>query len=234
MNFIKKIFEGKIDESVQRQFRKFGKGVYEGRAVAELAVGKGVKVKTTYEFANELVRFLAGTIKNRARISGGIITAKDIRSTVGFEIKEVKQFAGVKTYIIDTEASKEQLIKALDTFPEAVFCLSFSTDYGSLKTKVKSPKSMAKATKGGKKIKADYCIFETPHREFKNEFAFDVPEDFKKLTAVHTFDIKEIIIPPEYKKDYEKARHFAKRKGTIIRALVVDGKEFKREKDFIV
>ena len=233
MNFIQKIFEGKIDESVQKQFRKFGKGTYEGRAVVEISVGKELKVKTTYEFTNEFVRFLAGTIKGKAKVEGGIITAKDIRSS-GLEVKGVKQFAGIKTYIIDADLTKEQILKVLDSFPDAVFCLSFSTDYGKLSTKVKSPKSGAKATKGRDKIKADYCTFNTPHKEFKKEFAFDVQEDFKKLSAVHTFDIKEIIIPPEYKKDFEKARLYAKRKGHIIRALVVDGKEFKREKEFII
>ncbi len=234
MNFIKKIFEGKIDESVQKQFRKFGRGVYEGRAVVEVSAGKGVKVKTTYEFANEFVRFLAGTIKGKAHVTGGIITTKDVRNAGICEIKDVKQFAGVKTYMIDSELTKEQILKALDLFQDAVFCLSFSTDYGSLDTKVKSPKSMAKATKGGKKIKADYCTFITSHQEFKKEFAFDVQEDFKKLTIVHAFDIKEIVIPQEYKKDFEKARLYAKRKGSVIRTLLVDGKEFKREKEFII
>ena len=170
MNFIKKIFDGRIDESVQRQFRKFGRGVYERRAVMDVSVGKELKIKTTYEFANEFVRFLAGTIKNKAHVSGGVITSKDVRSAGIFEIKDVKQFAGVKTYLIDSELTKEQILKALDLFPDAVFCLSFSTEYGSLVTKVKSPKSMAKATKGGDKIKADYCTFVTPHKEFKKEF----------------------------------------------------------------
>ncbi|HIH18215.1 MAG TPA: hypothetical protein HA250_00980 [Nanoarchaeota archaeon] len=234
MNFIKKIFDGRIDESVQRQFRKFGRGVYERRAVMDVSVGKELKIKTTYEFANEFVRFLAGTIKNKAHVSGGVITSKDVRSAGIFEIKDVKQFAGVKTYLIDSELTKEQILKALDLFPDAVFCLSFSTEYGSLVTKVKSPKSMAKATKGGDKIKADYCTFVTPHKEFKKEFTFDVQEDFKKLTAVHAFDIKEIVIPQEYKKDFEKARLHAKRKGRVIRTLSVDGKEFKREKEFII
>ena len=231
MNFIKKIFEGRIDESVQRQFRKFGKGVYEGRAVVDLSVGKEVKIKTTYEFANEFVRFLAGTIKGKARVEGGIISKSPI-SNISFN--GIKQFAGIKTYLIDSDLTKEEMLKTLDTFPDAVFCLSFSTDYGTLSVKVKSTKSAAKVTKGGDKIKANYCTFTTPHQEFKKEFAFDVQEDFKKLRAVHTFDIKEITIPPEYKKDFEKARLFAKRKGHIIRALVVDGKEFKREKEFII
>ena len=228
MNFIKKIFENKIDNEVHRQFKRFGKGNYENRAVVEMSVSKDLKIKTSFEFTNEFVKFLANTIKDKAHITGGIITTKDLK---GVEFANVKQFAGVKTYQIDTEISKNDLLFLLDNYLDAVFCLSFSTQYGSLKTKVKSPKS-AKPGKDEGMAKADYCTFITSDLDFKKEFAFDTTENFKKFSANHTFIINELTVSEQYKTDFGAARTNAKRKGKIIRKISIDGKQSIKEIDF--
>ena len=87
MNFIKKIFENKVDDLVHKNFKRFSKGIYENRALVEIDNGKkAIKVKTSFEFAEDFARFLGNTIKNKVKISGGIITIKDIRSELNFEI----------------------------------------------------------------------------------------------------------------------------------------------------
>jgi len=232
MNFIKNIFENKIDEEVHRQFKRFSKGNFENRAVVEMSVGKDVKVKTSFEFANELAAYLAGTIKDKVQVNGGIITTKDITQGLGFEIANTKQFAGVKTYEIDTMVGKEDLLKVMKNFPDAVFCLTFSTEYGSMKTKVKAPKASKPGKGDSEDVKADYCTFVTKDLNFKKEFAFDVKEDFKKFRAVHNFIITDLVVPKEYQNDFEKARIYAKRKGKIIRRLDVDGKQSVKEMSF--
>ena len=58
MNFIKKMFEGKIDDSVHRQFKRFSKGTFENRALVNLINSKSIKVKTSFEYANDFTRFL--------------------------------------------------------------------------------------------------------------------------------------------------------------------------------
>lgn len=234
MNFIKKIFENNIDEDVHRQFKRFSKGNFERRAAVEISAGKDVKVKTSFEFANEFAKYLAGTIKNSTHVTGGIITTKDIKPGLGFEIANIKQFAGVKTYEIDTDISKEDLLKVMNGFPDAVFCLSFGTDYGGLKTKVKTPKAPKPGKGDEEDVKADYCTFVTKDLNFKKEFAFDFKEDFKKFKAVHDFIITELVVPKEYENDFEKARIHAKRKGKIIRKLDADGKTFIKEINFEV
>jgi len=139
MNFIRKIFEDRIDEETHRQFKRFSKGNFENRAVIEIAItGKGLKVKTSFEFVNDLTNYLVNTIKDKVHITGGIITTKDIKEGLGFEISNIKQFAGVKTYHINADLSKSDILNLMDKY-DAIYCLSFSTEYGTLKIKVKTP-----------------------------------------------------------------------------------------------
>ncbi len=230
MNFIRAIFENKPDEDVHRQFKRFGKGIFENRAAVELTIGKQLKVKTTFEYVNWFVKLLADTINNRCHVSGGIITTKDLRNVSGIEFSNVKQFAGVKTYMLDCDIKKEDLIKLLYDFPDAVFCLSFSTDYGALKTKVKSPKS-AKPGKEGD-IKVNYCTFTTRDLGFVSEFAFDVDLGFKNLRVSHDFIIREFAVSEEYKNNPEMVRVYAKRRGKIVRKIAADGREIVKETEF--
>lgn len=232
MNFIKNIFENKIDEETHKQFKRFGKGNYENRAIVEMSVGKDLKIKTSFEYANEFVRLLANTIDGKTNFNGGIITTQDLKN-LGLEFSNIKQFAGVKTYELNCEVSKETLLKIIDNFPDAVFCLSFSTNYGSLKTKVKSPKS-AKPGKDDEVAKANYCTFVTSDLKLKKEFAFDVKDEFKKFRVSHDIIITDLVVPNEYKNDFNKARIYSKRKGKIIRKLEIDGKQIIKEKEFEV
>ena len=125
MNFIKKNFENKVDDTVHRQFKRFSKGNFENRALVDIKVGSNVKVKTSFEYANDFARFMANTIKDKVKISGGVITTKDIKKDLDFE-PTVKQFAGVKTYLIENEMSKDQIINLMDKFPDAfILILSY-------------------------------------------------------------------------------------------------------------
>lgn len=229
MNFIKKIFDGKIDEDCKLQFRRFSKGKFENRALVDITKGKQLKIKTSFEFSNEFVKFLGNTIEDKVKITGGIVTTQNI--DFGFDVQK-KQFAGVKTYLIDHEFSKEELLNLINNYSEILYLLSFKTSYGELKIKVKAPKA-GKAGKNDEKPKADFCIFVTNDLNFSKEFTFDINEDYKKLFINHTFIIDDIIVPDEYKNDFLKARLYSKRKGKIIRNLEFDSikkiNEFKFE-----
>ncbi|MBI2672508.1 hypothetical protein HYX16_06250 [Candidatus Woesearchaeota archaeon] len=230
MNFIKKIFEGKTDNLVHKQFKRFGKGVYENRAVVEVKKSKSsVKVKTSFEFAEDFARFLANTVKDKAKVSGGIITKKDIRKELNFDV-QMKQFAGVKTFLIDNEIDKDSLNNIFNKFSDALFLLSFATDYGTLKVKVKSPK----AAKPGKdnEVKADFCTFTAKDLNFIKEFAFDVNENFSELKINHTFTINELIVSDKDMDNPAMARENALRKGKIKRMLNIDGKIIEKEINF--
>ncbi len=235
MNFIRKIFEGKTDDLVHKQFTRYGKGNYENKALVEITKKKdSAKFKTTFEFSGELALALAESIQGTTRVTGGIITTKNIEKEIGFPIAGKKQFAGVKTFLLDLDLTKEQIFNLFKKFPQNLILLSFKTSQGELKSKVKSPTS-AKPGKGaeeGAKLKIDFCTFSTKNLDIVKDFVFETKEDFKKAILSHTFQINTLNVPKEYENDFEQARFYAKRSGKILRKVVLDGKEIKSEKEF--
>jgi len=227
MNFIKKIFDGEIDEKVHVQFRKFSKGEFKDRGLVEIKKSKdGATIKTSFEFANDLVATIAQKIQGKTHITGAIICTSDLRNELGIEIKDMKQFMGVKNMQIDCEMSKEQILEICERFPAAFVLLSFSVNGTTLKIKPKSPKS-AKPSTSDKEAKADFCSVKTNDMNIVKEFAFDV-DAFKHLKIKHAFKIGGIIIPTG-EKDPEKIRLLAKKRGKIIRELDIDGKKIIKE-----
>ena len=174
---------------------------------------------------------MANTIKEKTKVSGGIITKKDIRGELDFEV-QMKQFAGVKTFLLDNEIGKDSLNNIFSKFSDALFLLSFSTDYGILKVKVKNPKA-AKPGKD-KEVKADFCTFITNDINFVREFAFDVNENFSELKLNHTFIINELIVNDKDRDNPAMARENAARKGKIKRIMDIDGKITEKEINFEV
>jgi len=233
MNFIKKIFENQIDEKTHNQFTKFGVGTYEYKAILDISVtAKAIKIKTSPEFTNELVELLAQTIKDKTVVKGIIFSTRNLSEESDIEFEDIKNAMGVKKHIINKELTKEQILNICNKFPNASINLSFETDYGSLKTKEKAPKS-GKPGKGDEAPKADYCVFTTTDKNILDDYTFDIKKDFKKASINHTFIIEELEVPEEAKTDFAKARLVAKRKGKLIRNLNIDGVSSEKEISFI-
>lgn len=233
MNFIKKVFQGGGDELVHLQFQKFSKGEFRNRALikAKRAGGKYTLV-TSAEFANELVRIMAEKLgQEKAKITGAIISTNDLKNEIKF--KEIKQFQGVKKYILDTEMSGKEILQLLEKLPRAFFALSFSCNSEVLKIKPKAPKSGKPGSKEEAPV-ADFCRLVTIDKEIADSFIFENP-NFKNAVINHTFIITEIIIPEELResKDFALIRERAKRKGIIVRNAVIDEQILKEEKEFI-
>ncbi len=235
MNFITQIFKGGVkgDEEVHLQFQKFSRGEFRNRALISVKkTGKKCTINTSAEFANELVREVAKKLgSEKAKITGAVVSTSDLKGEL--EFREIKQFQGVKRYLIDQEMSGNEILGLLDKFPKAFFALSFSTGETVLKIKPKAPKSGKPGSKGDAPPKADFCKVVTTDPSIGNEFIFE-NGNFKKAEVRHTFFIDEIVIPPELKneKDYAKVREGAIRKGRIVREADIDGKKMKEERNF--
>lgn len=233
MNFIRKIVEGKRDDWVQRQFTRYGKGAYEQKAVLQISKGKTQSsISGSFEFAPELAFELAESIQGKTHVSGGVITTQKLsESETGVPFAGMKQFAGVKTFQIDAELTKKQIQDLIVKFPSALVLLSFKTDTGELKTKVKNPKSAKPSNKDESEElpKADFFSFKTKDASIIDDFTFDVPKDFTKVLITHTFDITDLEIPKEYEKDFAAARLHAVRKGKLIRKIHLDDKKLVKE-----
>lgn len=220
------MFDGAIDESVHLQFQKFSKGEFRNRAVIEAKNSKGkYTIKTSAEFANDLVRIVAKQLSsNSTKVTGAIVSTSNLKERLDY--KEIKQFQGVKKYLIEKDMSGNEIISLLEEFPKTFFALTFESDNSKLKIKPKAPKS-GKPGKGGEIPKADFCTLKTPIAEIGTSFIFEKP-NFQKAQIVHTFFINKIIFP-EGEEDFAKIREMAKRCGKIVRKAIIDEEEIVKE-----
>jgi len=238
-SFLKKVFDGKAnagnDELVHVQFQKFSRGEYKDKAVVLYSHSKDkYSLSTTYEYANEFVRMMAEKLDgSKTMIAGVIVSTRDLKSQLRYS--SIKQFAGIKQYIIDGEMSGKEIIELLDKLPAAFFALSFKLSDGTeLKIKAKAPISGKPSTKANAAPKADFCKFYTTNKELVKNFVFDseLNDAAKKAEIKHIYSVRDIILP-QGEKDPFKIRELAKRKGVLIRLLKIDGVEHKKEGNFL-
>jgi hypothetical protein len=230
MNFVRKIFDGQVDDGVHLQFTRFGKGEYGGRFVVSFWKTKKIKVKTSFEFANDLVR-LCSEFGN-CKVSGIVLSKKDISSVMSEnniegDSKAKRSGLFYQNDIPSQELNGEQL-KVLER--ESYFTL-LDLDADDFKLKIK--KKLPKPGKSEKKIDGKFCQLEADEKfysKIKEDLFWDVP-DGKKMNFVHKVIVNEIVMP-ENEKDFAKIRELAKRKGKIIREGDVDGKEIRKEVEF--
>ena len=230
MNFIKRLFDGEIDERVHLQFIRFGKGEYKSRFLISLWKTKKVKVKTSFEFANDLVRLCAEF--GNCNASGIVLSKKDIskimsKNNIKGNSEEKKRGLYYQNNIDKQELTKEQLV---ELEKESYFTL-LDLEGSGFKLKIK--KKLPKPGKSENKIDDKFCQLEADERFYssiKEDFLWDVPE-VKKVNVKHDVFVESIVIP-EGDNDYSKIREESKRKGKIIREAVVDGQDMKSEKDF--
>ena len=219
MCFVKRIFEGKSDDSIHRQFVRFGKGVFQNRAAAGFRRTAGkVKLNFGFEYVNDIVRVLC-SLKNMN--FSGILFSKE---ELPFKLKKGK---GLKEYEFSGKSTELK-----EVFDKIYYALLDSDDSEIiLKTKKKLPKP---GKSSEKKADDKFCQAEIPENYWpavKNCFFWDFPDD-KKGNVVHTFTINELIMPAN-EKDFEKIRILTKRKGKISRKIS-DGTERVVEKAMIV
>ena len=227
MNFIKKLVEGKVDEDVHRQFTRFGKGEYGGRFLLSLWKTKKIKIKSSFEFANDLVA-LCSEFGN-CKVSGIVMSKESLKNILkekNIEGNVVVKKGGLyyENIIPSQELSGEQL-KALEEN-------SYSTllDLESKDFKLKIKKKLPKPGKNEDKIDRKFCQLEVDEKSYskiKEDLFWDLP-DAKKINVKHKLFIENIIMP-EGEKDFAKIRELAKRKGKIIREVEIDGQKITKE-----
>ncbi|HEA46754.1 MAG TPA: hypothetical protein ENH99_03150 [Candidatus Pacearchaeota archaeon] len=221
MNLMKKVFLGKVDEDVHRQFIRFGKGKYGRRFLLSLRKTKKLKIKSSFEFANDFVLFAAGL--GEVLFNGSIWSRDEIESLSG------KKKTGKWVYEVKDLSSEK--VKELS---DNVYYFLLSGEGEGIKLKIKG--KLPKPGKNEAKIDDKFCQLELDEKYYKSakeNFFWDLP-DGKKMGVDHSLLIKEIVMPKTGEEDFAKIREMAKRKGTIIRNSIVDDKEGKTEKEFEV
>ena len=232
MGFIKKVFDKDIDEGVHQQFVRFGKGIYENRAVVKFMKSKEIKVNSTFEYANDFVKLIS-ELAGIMNVSGIILSKEEISGLMSKNsIKgnsETKRGGLYYENNINSQELNSEQLKILEK--ESYFAL---LDIKAEGIEFKCKKKLPKPGKSAAKVDDKFCVLKADLKYFhkiKEEFFPDVPEDAKKCSVKHTFEIQKII-PPEGEKDYEKIRLLSKRAGKLTRILEIDKKETKRECEF--
>jgi len=201
---IKKILDGEVDEDAHRYFVRYGKGHYRRRFLINLTKGKNIKIRTSFEFANDLVMFVK---ENSSASFSGVVLMKD-----KIPGKEGKKKKGAFAYEI-SESSIEE-------FENAYFYLLNVKD-SDIVLKIK--KSLPKPGKNEDKIDDKFCSLDLDLKyweKVRETFFWDVPE-CKKALIEHDLDITGIEIPPGVDDEVE-IRRLAKRKGKITRKIFID------------
>jgi hypothetical protein len=234
MSFIKKIFEGKIDENVHKQFTRFGKGDFGGRALVSFRkTAEGIKVNGSFEYANDFaslaVELGGGKVSGKVFSKEGISSVMSSNNIKGYS--ETKRGGLFYQNNIEEQNLNEEQLKAL--LENSYFCL---LDMLGKDFELKTKKNLPKPGKGGKgKMDTKFCQLDISEKYWsavKALFFWDFPE-CKKGTASHEYIINELVLP-QGEKDFEKIRVMAKRRGKIIRSIEADGSEKKVEKEIIV
>jgi hypothetical protein len=214
--FLKAVLTNNEDVYSHRYFVRFGKGQYDRRFLISFDRGKAkIKIKTSFEFANDLVMFVKELGAN-VKFTGKILMKNKVPG------KEGKKKAGVFLYEI-SDAN-------IDDFSDAYFYL---LDVNHPEIVLKTKKSLPKPGKDANKIDDKFCSLELDLKywpKVKEMFFWDVPEG-KKAIISHTLMINDIVFPKN-EKDPVKIRELAKRKGKIIRKINLDGKDISNEHDF--
>lgn len=205
--FIKELITKGVSEHAHRYFTRFGKGTYRRRFLVKFSRGKTVKIRASFELANEFVGFVRKHAPH-ATFSGNVLSQTAIAGKTG------RKKGGSYAYEVTESDLRE--------FEHAYYYLVNTTTH-DITLKIK--KAIPKPGKDAEKIDDVFCALDVSPalwNVFKNELFWDVSDDATKVSIEHDVNITEIILPPG-EKDPVKLRANAKRKGTLARRIDADG-----------
>ena len=234
INFIKNIVNNKVDDHTHYGFTRYGSGEYPKDEFKVKKSAKDIKISAGFEYTNTLLKFVTSLCNGKIDINGTIITQEDLEVTLNkcklnFTTKVKRGMRGlVKTeYSIEGSINKDDLLTLINQLFK--FYLFLDIKQGKREYKVKK-KAVPKIGKDTPKF-VNAIIDISDEKAVKDEFLFDIEnKDFKDISIFHTYNIEEIVVDEKLiDSNPEKARLEAKRKGKLVRKIVVDGKEIIKE-----
>ena len=235
MNFLFSLISGQPDDRVHSVMVRYGRGLYEGPAANASVSGKKIKVSGSYLYVPILAKLLADQCEHDLSVQGMIISKTELTEEIedhGLEILEVKKRGGFKYKVAGNLLPSE--FKALyeDLWEAAVLTKA--------KAKGVAFSPAAKIPKPNKFSDASFCKLTMPSSEETQLATFKaiVPgieaSRFDDISVTHKLQIDEVIVPQGLSgKSASVLRLLAKRKGTLSRNLVIDGKSTEADFKFL-
>jgi len=228
MNHIKDIFLGKPVDYIHSQYTRYGKGTFNGPALA-IKNGKTIKADGSVHYANILGGIIAESSQEDINASGSIFAKREIKIPVETSGKKTK--GDLHSLNVKGTLPADALKMIYSDYPDANILLELSAGGWKLKCKKKPPRPG-----GGLDTKFCSAILEnTALDKVMDEILFDAKDkNFKEAEIKHQITIEELVSTPELKKDPARFRLEAKRKGRIKRTVTIDGKTTETTKEFII
>ena len=225
MNFITKLFQGKTDSHVHSQFVRYSVGEYELKAVVKIKVGSSAKIVTSFEYVNDFLQMIGEHAKGELTVAGKIFLKKKYDTPFPLTKKKGYFMADIAQKI--TSGQLKTWVEAYGS--EGYILLNVKGDEIELKTKTAPHNPRGKYNDAFCKVTVSGQLRDVLLRDIVFE-----GQGFKQAEVKHKFIINDVVIPKECESDMTLARILAKRKGKIIRTVILDGKESMQEKDFLV
>lgn len=224
MNFIKAIVDNKIDQRVHKVFVRYGLGEYEKEEFVVIKE-KEIKVYAGFEYLNFLHQFLSEIAEGETELSGAIETTREINDCLKnlnlvFSAKKRHGKPGTKYELQKQKVESGIYRKIVDQFFEDYLLINIKNKNGEIKVKSLTTPKIGEKTEKFVNLRFNSSFFD----QFKKEFLFDVEKDFRKAVIKNVYQIKEVMVNEDLvKRDPEKARLEAKRKGQIKRIILLNG-----------
>jgi hypothetical protein len=233
MHYLEELIAGKGGkEHIHRRFVRYSRGEFSGAAVCIKKDGAVLKVTASEDYANSLGKIITEGVKDDFAVSGSIFSREDASAQIkaaGLDVKKAAKKKGVYATEVAGTLQGEELSRLYSQLEGAHMLLELKSKAASLKTKKKLPKPA-----GG--VDEKFCSATMPAEKLSfllKEICSDpVKGGADEITITHTYAIKELAVPEEYKNDYALARTHAKRKGTIKRTIDAGGSKTTVEHGF--
>ena len=230
MHHIKDLFLKNQSENAHKKFVRYSRGIFCGTLLRIRVSKTNIALNSSFHLCDEILDLIAKKIGMRKiEVKGTITKGCDLTNELeklGVCVLKVSKNRGICTHLFSGEVCFEKFVSSVFMYKPL---LNFETDEISYVTKSSYPKP-------NKEVKFDFCKVRLPllmKKEIFENFLFDVKKDFKEILLTHKIEIEDIEMPKNC--DFENAREFAKRKGTLTRKVEIKGEtEIESEIDFCV
>ncbi|MEX2705721.1 MAG: hypothetical protein Q6352_010730 [Candidatus Freyrarchaeum guaymaensis] len=243
MHFLTKLIKNQVDDLVHRRFIKFSTGEFEGPTIKVNVKKSVIDFRASFEYQDFVLEFIINRVPDvECTVKGNIFSSQDIGDELKrFSIKKVKRSGLVYKAAVKNTLSSEKLRELLASIGgHSTLLLSVrpTSDSWKISMKANFPKPMAEPKDPTSFCRSTIKRTEENLQDLIEELAPDFMDEislpFKSLKLTNKYHIGEIIFPENKEKLTPKEiRAQSKRKGVLSRTLEIDGRELKKEIEFI-
>ncbi|MHA1754356.1 MAG: hypothetical protein ACTSYR_02435 [Candidatus Odinarchaeia archaeon] len=243
-HYINKIVLNEIDETVQKNLRKYSKGFFPGPVIEIKQRGSKINISADYEYAKFSQYFFTSWHKaENFKVKGTIFITKEAASSISMlKDKTIKKSKQLYTVAIDGIYEKDKLLELYTNDDVFTMLLSITPSgqfVSKIKTKSRIPKpKIEKSDKPPVFIKLTLDLRELSDTSI-NPIEFFAPESTVSSTSIgnirieNDFTITELIFPPDKDKlTSSELRLKVRRKGYLTRVLKINGKVISKQYNF--